>query len=486
MPELAPYLLSPAGLARAMWGERFQVPPHIAWINNRLVDVTVAGGGAREMYNVPYQHGKSQLISRAFPAWRLLHDPHTRITLVGHGEEFAATEFGAVVKDIVDQFGPAHGIKLREDTKAKGNWKVEGYDGGMYCTGPGGGSQGRPAELFIIDDLIRNATQAVSPTILDSHWSFYETTVQSRLRNQTSLVVVGTRWSRNDLFGRLLRQAQVTGEKWNVVKFKALAEKGDPLGRPEGEALWPENVSKKQLEGIQKTNRWWRAGWQQEPEDETGQYFRPREWPSFLTLQDAWSLHESPHHARRVFGRLDAVVFAAVDWAFSERNRADFTAIGVFACLPGKRLLILEMVNERIPPERWASRLEEVCRKWRPQFVLAESSGVQGTMMKECQAREGIPPIKPVGHGNQTKLQRAVEAIILGQDGKVFTPTEEEAPWLTDFREQLSSFNGLTDEHDDMVDVLSYAARQVGWLSPGTSTGEPILLALGREGGFNF
>ncbi len=484
MSQLAPHLLSPAHLAQAAWGERFETPPHIAWINRRLRDLTVEGVAAREIYNLPYQHGKSWLISKAFPAWRLLYDPNTRITLIGHGEEFAASEFGAVVKDLVNRFGPAHGIKLREDTKAKGNWKVEGYEGGMYCTGPGGGAVGRPADLFVIDDLIRTPDQAVSPTVLDNHWSFYETTVKGRLRNQTSLFIVGTRWSRNDLCGRILRDAQVTGEKWNLVRFKALAEKDDPLGRQEGEALWPENVSRAHLEGIRKTNRWWRSCWQQDPEDETGQWFRPREWPTFGTLQNAWSLAEGPR--RLVFGRYDATVFAAVDWAFSERSRADFTAIGVFACLPGKRLLVLDVVNERIPPERWASRLEEVCRKWGPQFVIAESSGVQGTMMKECRERSGIPPLKPVGHGNQTKLQRSVEAIILGDEGRVYTPTEEEAPWLPSFREQLSSFNGMTDEHDDMVDILSYAARQVGWLTPGSSAGEPEVLVPGRIGGFNF
>lgn len=483
-----PHMHSPAHLACATMGEeRFWLPPHLRLMNTEMVSVsleTARGvGGARVAVNAPPQHGKSLLFSTYYPAWHLLHFPDTRITLVGHGTDFARGQFGGRVKELVERWGKAVNVSLREDTRAKGEWRIEGREGGMFCTGPGGGAVGRPAELYLIDDLIRDHVQALSPVVLESHRSYWESVVQGRAVNQTSVFLIGTRWSRNDLFGHVYRQAQATGEPWKVLKFKALAEKDDPLGRQEGAPLWGARVSRARLEAIRKTSRWWRACWQQEPEDETGQYFRPRAWPTFRTLQDAWSCQEG--NSRRVWGRSDSVVFASVDWAFSEKKTADFTAIGVFALVPGKRLLVLEVVEERLPPERWAGRLEQVCRRWRPSFVVAEANAVQGIMMKECQNHPGIPPLRSVGHKNQTKLQRAVEAIILGGDGKLYTP-EDGAPWLQGFQEQLAAFNGLTDEHDDAVDCLAYAAKQAGWLTPAAGTGEPCVLAAGREGGFFF
>jgi hypothetical protein len=53
-----------------------------------------------------------------------------------------------------------------------------------------------------------------------------------------------TRWHRDDLAGRLLKQEP---EQWEVVSLPALAEAGDPLHRAEGEALWPERFPVEQL-----------------------------------------------------------------------------------------------------------------------------------------------------------------------------------------------------------------------------------------------
>lgn len=475
--EQFPELLSPLHLAKATWGERFRAAPHLVHINRVLYDVSWSEGGARLMVNLPYQHGKSTLVTEFYPAWHLLLFPDTRITLVMHGSEFAE-EFGGKVKAVLERWGPPLGLKLQEDTKAKGNWKITGHTGGMFCTGPGGGAVGRPADLFLIDDLIRTPEQALSPTILQNHWNFFETTVQGRLRNHTSLVLVGTRWSKNDLFGRILRQTDKTHEAWTVLKFKALAEKDDPLGRPPGAPLWPENVSLAHLERIRATNRWWRPCWQQEPLDEEGQYFRPSSWPVYRIQEETYIT--SPDSHPQVTGYWDGVRFAAVDWAFSEKKTADFTAIGVFVSLPGKRTLLLDMVNERVPLEECVPLLARVCKKHRPSFVVAESTAVQASILRECESYPEIPPIRPVSPGGKTKLQRALTAILEGEQGHIYLPRE--APWLADYTEQLAAFTGQGEGHDDMVDVTAYAMAQAVWLAgTGTSRGEACILTPGKE-----
>ena len=53
-----------------------------------------------------------------------------------------------------------------------------------------------------------------------------------------------TRWNVDDLAGRLLNRMEAGGDKWEVISLPALAEDHDPLGRDDGEALWPERYPK--------------------------------------------------------------------------------------------------------------------------------------------------------------------------------------------------------------------------------------------------
>ena len=59
----------------------------------------------------------------------------------------------------------------------------------------------------------------------------------TRLRPGALMVVVQTRWHRDDLTGRILEHAKTNGQRWLTVKLPALAEQNDPLGRAPGEAL---------------------------------------------------------------------------------------------------------------------------------------------------------------------------------------------------------------------------------------------------------
>ena len=51
-----------------------------------------------------------------------------------------------------------------------------------------------------------------------------------------------TRWHEDDLVGRLLDPPDDTaeGDEWQHIRLPALAEDDDPLGREEGDPLWPE------------------------------------------------------------------------------------------------------------------------------------------------------------------------------------------------------------------------------------------------------
>ena len=51
-------------------------------------------------------------------------------------------------------------------------------------------------------------------------------------------MLIQTRWHEDDLAGRILAEADRTGEPWKIISLPAEAGEDDPLGRQPGEMLW--------------------------------------------------------------------------------------------------------------------------------------------------------------------------------------------------------------------------------------------------------
>jgi predicted phage terminase large subunit-like protein len=491
-----PHLATPAHLAAADQPGKFRLPRHLAVVNKELIQAVAVPSGGRLMINMPYQHGKTTLASHYFPAWYLLTRPEKRVTLVSSDHKFAEM-YGSRVREIVDTFGDPLGVRLRADTKAKRQWTIDKFGGWMMSRGPKGGV-GYPSDLFIIDDLIKDADQALSAATMESHWNFYKTVVFGRLRAGTSCILIGTRWGKNDLFGRIVALSKRTGEKWRHVKFKAIATEDDPLGRKPGEALWPQQVPLSQHEIARaEWGPWFDAAWQQEPRDEEGAYFKPRggkddkgnpvpPWPTYKETPGAFVVPDSSLAiGRRIIPSPDVLKLITVDWATSEKKTADFTAMGVFGLLPDGRMVVLEVFNERIALEACVPKLASLCRKWRPSLVGVESGGFQTALAIECRRYHDIPEVRQLRAESKNKLRRAVPAIVMGENARILLP--EAAPWLDGYVSQLASFTGVGDDHDDMVDCTSYAAQQAQLLRARPQRASsyedygPCLLVPGKE-----
>jgi hypothetical protein len=62
---------------------------------------------------------------------------------------------------------------VRADSKAADRWEIEGHGGGMQTAGAGGAILGKGANLFIVDDPVKNAEEALSPTYRQKVWDWY-------------------------------------------------------------------------------------------------------------------------------------------------------------------------------------------------------------------------------------------------------------------------------------------------------------------------
>lgn len=488
--ELCPHLASPLALAHADTGGRYVTVPHLSMISREFMKTVMAGGGERTMVNTPPQHAKSSTTSEYGTAWALLVNPDIRFVLVGYSEQFADS-FGARVRDIIDKWGEPHGVRLRQDSRAKGEWQIDGRRGGMVCKGPKGGVTGRPVDILLIDDLIKDHEQAMSPTVMESHWNWWKTSIFGRLRNVTSVFMIGTRWSRRDLFGRLLDQAKRTGEKWNVLKFRAIATEGDILGRKIGEALWPEQISLRKLEiAKQEYGPWFRTVFQQDPIEEGSNLFRPRRiegecegWPLYTDIGDAVTIRVGMQ--RRVIRKEEMTIIICVDLAQRIKSHNDYTAFVVLGLTQDGLLFILDVVNDRIRQEEKAPRLEKMCKQYLPHIVVSDDDMLADALVLDCRRYRCIPEIMQLPIANKNKRIRATAAIIRGENGLICLPSPQPGlpyPWLDVFCDQLSSFTGIEDEHDDMVDALGIGGRLADELKgDGRPEQEPDLLSPARD-----
>jgi len=278
---------SPAMFAQIASQGKWTLAPHLAYLDRALVEaVERSNQGSQEglLVSMPPQHGKSELCSKYLPAWFLGVFPDRRVILTSYEADFAAG-WGRKARDLLERWGHLFGVRVSKRSAAAGRWDLDGHDGGMTTAGVGGPITGRGAHLLLVDDPIKNDEEARSPTRRQKQWEWWQSVATTRLRPGAVMLVIQTRWHRDDLTGRILDHAERTGQQWRVVRFPALAEEQDVLGRQPGEPLWPAMYSAERLEQVRtaKTAYYWQAMYQQNPQAEGS-----AEWPAEFFGPEIW------------------------------------------------------------------------------------------------------------------------------------------------------------------------------------------------------
>jgi predicted phage terminase large subunit-like protein len=285
--------VSPAQFALWTSGGRWLPASHLELLDQALVEALDAAAAGRLdglAVSMPPQHGKSELCSKFLPAWFLGTHPDQRVILVGYEADFAAS-WGRKARVVLEEYGYLFGVAVSPCSSAARRWDIAGREGGMSAAGVGGPITGKGAHLLIIDDPIKNDEEARSASFRQKQWEWWQSVASTRLRPGGLVVLIQTRWHRDDLTGRILDQAAAAGRPWRQIRLTAIAEENDPLGRAPGEALWPEMYPLEKLEAIRAThtNYCWRAMYQQAPVTDGSTewpdtYFGPgiwfEEWPA--------------------------------------------------------------------------------------------------------------------------------------------------------------------------------------------------------------
>jgi hypothetical protein len=257
-----------------------------------FVDGVEQGKRPRLMVWVPPRHGKSHIISRAFPAFLLGKHPEWEVVNATYGQDLA-NDMGRFVRGVLNDnvfnsifpttiVDPASNAMDRVDTYALGKRNRGGYK----AVGVGGALTGRGAHVLIIDDPVKNREDADSELMREQTWNWYSSTARTRLAPGGGVIILQTRWHLEDLSGRLIERAKADkkADQWHVYKFPAIATADEygldgKLRRKAGEALDPARFPIEELEQLRATimPRDWNALYQQNPVAEDGTYFL-RDW----------------------------------------------------------------------------------------------------------------------------------------------------------------------------------------------------------------
>jgi hypothetical protein len=119
----------------------------------------------RLIVELPPQEGKSTRVAKDFIVWVLKHRPWTRVVGASYGQGLANRN-GRSIRNLI-RSNPDLGLQLAADNGSASEWQLAGHDGGLVSVGIGAGLTGRPADLMVIDDPIKDRREADSETYRD-------------------------------------------------------------------------------------------------------------------------------------------------------------------------------------------------------------------------------------------------------------------------------------------------------------------------------
>jgi predicted phage terminase large subunit-like protein len=396
----------------------------------------------RLMVFMPPRVGKSEAVSVNFPSWYLGRNPDKRIILSSYGASLAYVQ-SRKARDLLDAFGQeVFKVSVAQGSKAVDEWNIEGHRGGLAAVGVDGPATGKGADLLIIDDPVKDMSDALSEAEREKKKSWYQAVARTRLHPGGAIVLLQTRWHEDDLAGWLLKEAQNGGEQWEVLCL--------PMVNPDKTLLWPERYDQKEVDAIRVAvgSVAWSALYQQEPVSQDGGMFKRAWWKRYKTLPHPSHIDE--------WG-------ASMDCSFKETKKADPYVIQVWAKSGANCYLVfsLRKVGDYVDAK---SDVERVKRLF-PQIgaFLVEDTANGPAIISSL--RNTVPGLIAVNPGSKGKPARAASVTPWCEAGNVWIPVSNEyAPikWETDvvpgdpvelFVNELASFP--KGKNDDQVDALS-------------------------------
>lgn len=411
-----------------------EAPRHLdAYV--RVLDKAVIDGGVKCVFHAPPQHGKTICAAHALifaVMWDLQHRPHD---VRFHAYSTFSFERAKSVSNEVRRIAFEAGL---DPTGTQDLLILAGGAQIKFVGTSGGALTGHKVNgLHIIDDPIKDRTEANSPIIRDARWDWFTGVASTREHPGSSIICMMTRWHLDDMSGRLIKL-----EKWPYLRIPAVCDdpEDDVNGRKLGEALWP---SQRPIEWLKQKAEYripmvWAAMFQGLPR------------PMGDALFDAGNV--------RYYDALPAEkgfrIGYGCDLAYTEKTRADWSVLLQGRMYSTGDLYLTKILRRQCQADRFTGLMREwVTMPGERGPILWFGSTTEHGVAQMIRTHGKVPTFT-FRQATEDKYVRATPtAEHLWNQGKVLLPRM--APWVEEFVDEVCAFSGMGDAQDDQVDALA-------------------------------
>lgn len=406
----------------------------------RLADRKIS----RLIVMMPPRHGKSELVSRLFPAWVLGRNPSEQVIAASYSADLASAMNRDCQRIIMgDTYADIFPGTRLSDGKTPGvvrnnsRFDIVDQPGHYVSAGVGGGITGVGCTVGIIDDPVKNAQEADSQTYRNSAWEWYTSTFRTRFEPGAVEVICQTRWHEDDLTGRILQGAQ-SDSATEIVSFPALCESPE-RHRGIGVPLWESKYDREALLKIRQEvgSRSWNALYQQRPAPDEGGL-----------IKKAWFQEYDP---AKIDLRGIPVRFY-VDTAYTDSEKNDPTAVLAYV-KRGADFFLVAGASRQMDFNDQVDFLKSFCMEhgYSGASVILVEPKATGKSLVQVLKKHTALNIKEAISPKESKVARVNSVSAIIEAGRVHVPRGQ--VWVLDFLNECASFPNAA--HDDQVDCLS-------------------------------
>ena len=397
--------------------------------------------GKRLIVNVPPRSLKSVMISVAWPAFLLGHNPSLKILCASYSQSLS-------VKHSLDtrhlmQSSWYRGLfpqtELMQDQNEKHRFATTRH-GMRLATSIGGTVTGEGGDILILDDPLgaQDAWNAASRTQANQ---WFDHVFSTRLNDKKKgiILLVMQRLHAEDLTGHLMQKGGFECLRFPVIathKERWPLRDGSVYVRSPNALLHPARESGQELEQARQQlgAAAFAAQYQQAPIAQSG---------AMIKLDWFRRYKEIPHAAR---------ILQSWDTGIKAGSMNDPSACLTFALLHGE-IYLLEAKTCRAEYPELRRLILAQAERFTPEVILIEDKASGQSLLQDLRRDTHLPlvPVMPKGD----KLVRMARSSVLLEAGRVWLP--DYANWLPAFEEEIASFPNA--KHDDQADALSQALQ---------------------------
>lgn len=380
------------------------------------------------------------LTGQLYTEWQFGKNPSNTVMTGSYNEDLASL-FSKTVRNSIQTVSRSKAkicfqdifpdVKISRNDASVNMWRIEGSPTPSYlATSPGGTAVGLGCNLLIIDDLVKNAKEALSESHMTGLAEWVFNTMLTRLEgNDWKIVVIMQRFSTLDIAGQFLKDFDCVH-----VNYPAYTINEDGTKT----FLCPEVLDEKS---------WAIKAHRMAPEIERAVYLQDP-----LDVQGRMYHEFNTYNQKEVYPSSGEIVYAVTDTA--DRGK-DYLCTGIYLSRDGTTYM-LDYVLSQSPMEITERLVAEKFDKWRVSRAFTEANnggrGFARNVRRLMKNRQCVFSDKIQTTNKDSRIINSSGWV----QNNVWFPDKWEFSWR-DIYEQIMSYVRNGDNlHDDAVDMLAY------------------------------